>query len=405
MKILRFDSVGGASGDMILAALLDLGADPRAIRKQLAALPIEKFKIQAEKAAENSLTGCRVKVVIPRAAAHESRCLDDIRRLIRGSKLPRLAKVRSLQVFQCLAEAEARAHRTTPGKVRFHEVGAADSIVDIVGSCLALEMLRIEAVSVGLLPQGSGTVACDHGVLTVPAPATVEILKGHPILLTDETSELVTPTGAALLMTWKKILPVAEDPVEGAIARTGHGFGHRQLKGRPNLLRAMLLESASAHCGARRAAASSGGFAGRDECLVLECNVDDMTPELFGALLDRLMEKSALDAFLTPVQMKKQRPGMLLTVLCQPGDRDALLDLIFRESTTFGVREYPARRTVLARRHVEAKTSYGRIRVKVGTWQGAAVTRAPEYEDCLKAANRRNVPLRSVYEAALRALP
>jgi len=394
MNILRFDSVGGASGDMILGALVDLGADPRAIQKRLAALSVETFRIRAEEVEENHLAGTRVTVAIPHAHTHKSRHLGDIRKLISRSKLPDLTKTRSMQVFECLAAAEARVHGTTPEKIHFHEVGAVDSIVDIVGSCLALEMLQGDTVSVGPLPQGSGTVECDHGVLPNPAPATVEILKGHPVVLTSETSELVTPTGAALLMTWQKLLaPAGAVPPVGVVRRAGHGFGHRRLTNRPNLLRAVLLESAA-----------PGNETHQDDCLVLECNVDDMTPEIFGSLVERLMEKGALDAFLTPVQMKKQRPGTLLTVLCRPGDRDTLLDLIFRESTTFGVREYPAHRTVLARRHVEVKTPYGLIRVKVGTWKGSDVTRAPEYEDCLKAAQQHNVPLRSVYEAAIRGL-
>jgi hypothetical protein len=312
------------------------------------------------------------------------RGLREIRALIEGSQLPASVKATSLRVFQRLAEAEAHVHGTTPDQVHFHEVGAMDAIIDIVGACLGLEMLGVTGVSVGPLPLGHGAVECAHGILPIPAPATVELLKGFPVAPGDEPFELVTPTGAALLTTWQTLETF---PSGSRILKVGQGFGHRALKGRPNLLRAMLMEI--------------GADSAQDACLVLECNLDDLTPELTGALLHRLLGVGALDVFLTPVQMKKQRPGILLTVLCRPDQRPAMLDLIFRESTTFGIREHAVQRTVLERRHEYVETPFGRVRVKIGRWQGADITVSPEYEDCLRAAESAGVSVRAVYEAAL----
>ena len=399
MKHLHFDSIGGASGDMILAVLLDLGISREDLQCQLAGLPIEPFEIEASSISDRGMHGTRVNVHV---AFHEHthgsadhshtkvhpphRGLREIRALIEGSHLPPSVKATSLRVFQRLAEAEAHVHGSTPDQVHFHEVGAVDAVVDIVGACLGLEMLGVTGVSVSPLPLGHGTVKCAHGILPVPAPATVELLKGFPVVPADEPFELVTPTGAALLTTCKTLETF---PFGSHILKVGQGVGHRTLNGRPNLLRAMLMDTVS-------------GAESMDACLVLECNLDDLTPELVGALLNQLLDAGALDVFLTPVQMKKQRPGILLTVLCRPEQRPAMLDLIFRESTTFGIREYPVGRTVLERRHEFVETPFGRVRVKIGRWQGADITVSPEYEDCLRAAGIAGVSVRAVYEAALR---
>jgi len=307
--------------------------------------------------------------------------------LITHSILSPRVKEASLAVFQRLAEAEALVHETTPDKVHFHEVGAVDSIVDIAGACLGLELLAIDSVTVSPLPLGHGTVRTVHGVLPVPAPATVELLKGMNIVPADEPFELVTPTGAALLSTWTRHKSI---PAGLRLQRVGHGFGHHPLTSRPNVLRAMLLESQPADTR-------------NDECLVLECNLDDTIPELIGSLTTRLLTAGALDAFLTPVQMKKQRPGILLTVLCRREQREAMIDLIFMECTTFGIREYLVQRTTLERRHEEIETAYGKVRVKTGAWKGRIITRAPEHDDCARLAQQAGVSIRVVYEAAVQA--
>ncbi len=384
MKRLHVDSVGGASGDMLLGALVDLGVDPVRIQTELARFLPDAFDIEAQPFESHGIRGTRVAVRASETDAH--RTLGDIRALIEPAPLPAPVKERSLAVFTRLAEAEAHVHGTTADQVHFHEVGAIDSIVDIVGVCLGLHELGVESISVGPLPAGTGTLVCRHGIYPNPAPATLELLKGVQTVPTDEPFELVTPTGAALLTVWSSL----EKPSAGGrLVGVGYGFGHHLLQSRPNLLRASLFEDAP-----------ENGKAGEDDCLVLECNLDDTTPELVGALLPRLLEAGARDAFTTAIQMKKQRPGVLLTVLCRSDRRDAVLDLLFRESTTFGVREYSVRRTVLKRQLVEVTTPYGRVRVKVGRWRGDEVTAAPEMEDCIRLAAAANVAVRRVYEAA-----
>lgn len=401
MRILSFDTIGGASGDMILAALIDLGVDAASLERDLASLKIGPFHLHAERGLSAHLAGTRVEVHAEpegRAHAHHHdhdhehghaphRGLAEIESLIRASALPDAVKDQACRVFRRIGEVEARMHGTTVDKIHFHEIGAVDSIVDIVGCCLALHRLGVEAVAVGPLPQGRGVIRCAHGTFPNPAPATVELLRGMAIEQTDLPFELVTPTGAALLAEWRTM----ERPPAGAkIERVGYGLGHRDLGDRPNLLRAVFLTD------------SSESSEEADTCLVLETNIDDMTPELIGALTQRLLTAGALDAFTVPVQMKKQRPGVLLTVLCAQADREKLLDLIFRESTTFGVREYEARRTILARRIETVRTPYGEVRVKIGSWRGHDITRAPEFEDCLRLAAEKGVEARHVYQEALK---
>ncbi len=396
MKLIQFDSLGGASGDMILAALLDTGLKVDALRKPLASLPVHGFRLVHKRVAVDGHSGSRAHVELDEHEHHPHRTLRTIRAMIRKSALSAGVKTMAIAVFENLAVAEGRVHRMPPEEVHFHEVGAVDSIVDIVGACLALELLAIDAVEVGPLPYGTGTIDCAHGIIPVPAPATVRLLMGHPLVRTDEPFELVTPTGAALLMTWKKVL-APSSPIHPssfiphplhAITATGTGFGMRKLNGRPNMLRAVIFEPASADATLH------------DECLELACNLDDMTPEHIGALTQRLLAAGALDVFTTPVQMKKQRPGVLLTVLTHAAQREPLLDLLFRESTTFGVREHTSRRTMLERRFAKARTPYGIIRIKEGIWKGKVVTRSPEHDDCAKAADHHQVPLRTVYDAA-----
>ena len=399
-RILWFDSVGGASGDMILAALIDLGADAAALNKALASLGTAHIRIETHPHSDHGLHGLRVHVDAHEHVhghghehAHEAghahhRHLPDIVRLIEAAALPDTAKRRAVAVFTRLAEAEACVHNTTPDRIHFHEVGALDAIADISGACLALDLLRIDAVGFAPLPLGHGTITCAHGVIPNPAPGTVELLKGMPVTTVDEPHELVTPTGAALLSTWRSLAAVPEGATPQAV---GHGFGTRALRSRPNLLRVTLFETAAP-------AATPA-----DACLVLETNLDDTTPELVGALLQRLMAAGAYDAFATGIQMKKQRPGVLLTVLCAPERRATLIDLIFRESTTFGIREHLTRRTMLDRDIRQVETPHGRVRIKVGRWQGRVITASPEYDDCLGCADAAGVAVRTVYDAATAA--
>ena len=425
MKILQFDSVGGASGDMILAALADLGVDLSEVEHALQALDISPLHLHMEEAASHGLHGRRVHVHTsenaetedaPRgddepahdhghahghanghahdqahhhAAAHAHhgphRGLPEIRALIEQTALPEPVKQQALAVFTALGRAEAEVHRQPLESIHFHEVGALDSIADIVGGCYALHLLGVDRVAVGPLPLGQGTVQCQHGTYPLPAPATLLLLMGHATVRTSVPHELVTPTGAALLTTWK----TDEAPPAGSrMVRAGYGFGRRALGDRPNVLRAVLLET--------EATPESNA------CLVLECNLDDCTPEIIGALTRRLLEAGALDVFTLPAFMKKQRPGVLLTVLTRPADREPMLDLLFRESTTLGVRESMTTRTVLPRETRIVETPYGAVRIKQARWKDAVVTASPEMEDCERLSAEHGVSVRLVYEAAQR---
>ena len=391
MNILRFDSVGGVGGDMILASLLDLGVDLDVLCSILATMDVPDFDITRQPFADHGFSGIRVTVSVPPPEDSLHRSLSDIVKLIENSNIADHARMSAVRIFRRLAEAEATVHNTTPEDVHFHEVGAMDSILDIVGSCIAINMLDVDRIRMGPLPVGRGITQGSHGAMPIPVPAVVELLRGHQIVQTDEPFELVTPTGAAVLTTLNEKGETAGEDQSCVITRTGVGFGRRKLNSRPNLIRAMLLETGTCPPQAK------------DNCLVLECNIDDTVPELIGSLSTKLMETGALDVFTTPIQMKKQRPGTLLTILCKPADREPLVDLVFTESTTFGIREYITHRSLLPRRETTVDTPYGKVRVKVGTWKGSDITRSPEHEDCLRLAEQNNVPVRTVYEAASHA--
>jgi len=384
-QILHFESVGGASGDMILGALAGLGVSLDELNEELKSLNVDPFEIVADEVVEQGMSGIRASVKVEEVhhGHHHGRHLSTILKLIDGSNLPDPVKFQASEVFRRIGEAEAAIHGVDIEKIHFHEVGAMDSIVDIVGCCLALHKLGVDGVSLRNLPQGHGTLECAHGTYPNPAPATLRLLEGFPVVEVDEPFELVTPTGAALLSSWR----TAEVPKTGSRAVcSAYSFGHRKLNGRPNLLRATLYET---------------GEESVDEVLVLECNLDDTTPELVGCLFDQLLEAGTLDVFTTPVFMKKQRQGILLTVLCVPSDRETMLDLIFRESTTFGVRERLEKRTVLERHFQTLETPYGKVRVKVGRCNGETITASPEIEDCRTRAGECGVPVEEVYRAAL----
>jgi uncharacterized protein (TIGR00299 family) protein len=395
-QTLHFESIGGASGDMILGALVGLGVPVEELNEELKSLNVDPFEIIVDEIVEQGMSGVRAKVVLhehhhhhhdhEHGHHHHGRHLSTIQQLIEESALPDAVKTQVAEVFQCIGKAEAAIHGIDIEKIHFHEVGAMDSIVDIVGCCLALHKLGVDGVSIRNLPQGHGTIECAHGTYPNPAPATLRILEGFPVQEVDEPFELVTPTGAALVSTWR----TAAAPAAGSSAvKTAYSFGHRKLNDRPNLLRATLYESVDDQTA--------------DEVLVLECNLDDTTPELVGCLFDRLLEAGALDVFTTPVFMKKQRQGILLTVLCDPADRARMLDLIFRESTTFGIREHLSKRIVLERSFETVATPYGDVRVKTGSRNGALVTVSPEIEDCRTLSQKNNIAVREVYDAAKKA--
>lgn len=385
-RLVYLDCASGASGDMVLGALLDVGLPLDTLRAELRKLPLQGYRLEARKVDCRGLQATKLDVIVePGELAH--RGLRDIQALLDASGLEADVKRRASALFARLAEAEAEVHGTTPDHVHFHEVGAVDSIVDIVGSVIGLAWLRPDRVAASPLNVGTGTVRMAHGTFPVPAPATARLTRGVPVYGAGD-GELLTPTGA-LLVTGH-----ASEYGPLPLMRTeaiGHGAGSRQTGERPNVLRLFVGEAPGS-------AAAAG-----DRVVVLETEIDDMAPGLLAPVLEKLLEAGAKDAFFTPVQMKKGRPGVLLTVLADPGLRTSIEDLLLSETTTLGVRWQEWPRTVLERDAVTVSTPYGAISVKRGLRKGRVVNAQPEFEDCRRAAAAHAVPLKDVWAAAVAA--
>ncbi len=384
MNTLYFDCFAGISGDMTLGALIDLGVPVKHIVSELGCLNLSGYSLRAGRVQRSGITARQAKVTI-RGQDHHHRTFRDIERIIAKSRLKPRVKERSIAAFRLIAEAEAKVHNEKVENVHFHEVGAIDSIVDIVGAMIGFEHLGIERFAASEVPIGSGFVECRHGRLPVPAPATVLLLKGLPIYDNGIKAELVTPTGAALLAGLCEsfgTLPAM------TVQKTGYGAGSRELAGIPNMLRLIAGDARTA--------------GGTDTVVVLEASIDDMAPELAGYAMERLFEAGALDVAFTPTYMKKNRPGMLVTVICTEVDQAPLTAIFFAETTTAGVRAYRAERTVLARREAKVATRFGKVKVKLLEGPEGLST-APEYEDCRRIAKQKKVPLRQVYEAVAAA--
>ena len=391
MRTLYFDCFAGISGDMTLGALVAAGAGARELKEQLALLDLPGYEIEFEKVDRSGITATRAVVKLTREE-HHHRHLSDIRKIIEGSRLGGSVKERALKIFGRLAEAEALVHDVPVERIHFHEVGAVDAIVDVVGACIGFELLGVESFAASALHVGSGTVEMAHGRFPVPPPAVAELLRGVPVYSTDIKGELVTPTGAAIVATvcesFGRLPPMR-------VEATGYGAGTREYQNFPNVLRVMVGE-----------AVEEGGepSPGADEeLLMLETNVDDVSPQVLGHLLERAFECGALDCFHTPVQMKKNRPGVLVSVLCRPAEREALLGLLFDETPTLGVRSYAVTRRALEREAVTVETEFGTIAVKVGRHEGRVVSATPEYDECREAARTHGVALRVVQDAAREA--
>ena len=381
-----FDCFSGISGDMTLGALLDLGVPLEWLKEQLHRVPLADFDIVASPVQRHGIHAASVQVEIQDSKT--SRHYSDIRDLIENSPLSDSVKSTSLAIFKRLAEAEARIHHCPVDHVHLHEVGGVDAIVDIVGTALGLDYLGIKKIVASPVPLGKGFVACSHGNLPLPAPATLGILEGVPVYGTDIPYELVTPTGAAII---RSLAQRFEPLPEMVIARIGYGAGQHDFEDRPNLLRVLLgAESESA--------VDLDGKLSEDQITIVETCIDDMNPELFGYLMERLFEDGALDVYWIPVYMKKNRPGTMLQVLCKIDRRETLIHRILIETTTLGVRYYPSRRRLLKRESVEVKTSYGVIAVKRIKDPQGNVRNIPEYEECRKIAIKKNIPLRVVYD-------
>ena len=383
MNIAYFDCFSGAGGDMIVAALIDAGADADALLRGLSALKIGGYNVSIERVTKQGLAATRFHVQLDGSAKQPHRHLRHVLEILKLSALSEGVRDKACRVFQRLAEAEAAVHGTTVEKVHFHEVGAVDAIVDVVGAVLALELLHIDRVVCSPIPTGSGTVTCDHGVLPIPAPATARLLQGVPLAACDDVGELTTPTAAAVLTT----LTSEFGPIPPmTLTAAGYGAGTREGRTRPNVFRVLLGEAVEEH----------GDV---DQIMMLETNLDDTSPEVVGYCTERLLGEGALEVYTVPILMKKQRPGVVLTVLCEVGKATAMEKILFAETTTFGIRRRTVERTKLRRRFVAVATPFGDIRMKVGEREGV-VTASPEYEDCRAAALKHGVALRDVIAAS-----
>jgi uncharacterized protein (TIGR00299 family) protein len=419
MRIAYLDCFSGISGDMFLGALVDAGVPARLLEDTVAALNIGA-RLEISKVTRSGITATKVNVLASDALAevvthehsqhthdhdhghphthshdekhshsHEhTRGLKEIREIIFKAAIGANAKTTAIAIFEALGAAEAKIHNMDIDKVHFHEVGAVDALVDIVCAAVGAEALGVDEMVCSSLNVGGGTVKCAHGTLPVPAPATVELLQGASVYSSGVQAELVTPTGAAIVKTLVKRFGTFP---EMKIEKSGYGAGTRDFPGHANVLR-LTIGEAQTQIAAKTL---------QETISVLEANLDDMNPQVFGYVLDRLLEEGALDVFGLPVQMKKNRPGMLLTVLCRQEDVSKLTDLIFKETTTLGVREREEKRRILARKWITVGTRWGNIRLKVASMNGTVTNYAPEYEDCRKIAAANHVPLKSVMQEAM----
>ena len=373
----------------MLGALVDAGVDLRALEAELRKLNLEGWNISAEKVQRKAIRATKVNVETKET--HHHRHLSPILKMIDSAALAPRAAERARQIFRRLGEAEAKVHNISIEKVHFHEVGAVDSIIDIVGSAIGFELLGIDSFACSTMDVGSGRVQTEHGLLPVPAPATVELLRDAPTFSSGIEKELVTPTGAAIATTLSTQYATMPAMTLKAI---GYGAGSADLPQQPNVLRLMIgerigesaHENASEHWDAPVA--------------VIEANVDDMSPQIYGYFVEQALAAGALDVFSTAVQMKKNRPGQLVTLLCEPSNLKPLIDLIFRETTTIGIRTHEVRRQTLARESVPVETPLGTIRMKISRLNGTLLNAAPEYEDCRRIATQKGLPLKQVLSTA-----
>ena len=414
MKTLYLDLFSGISGDMFIGGLIDLGVDAGRLTRELEKLRLDGYHLHVARGRKSSIEGVKFDVHVESEHHHhdlhhhsdshghehdqthpsdhshahthtKERTFTQIRQLITESLLSDWVKEKSLAVFQRIAVAEGKIHGLPPERVHFHEVGAVDSIVDIVGGCIGLELLDKPRVLASAVVEGVGWIDCAHGRFPLPAPATLEILAGVPLRQVAEESEFITPTGAALLAEFcERFGPMGEMRVE----RAGYGLGTRETPPRPNVLRAVLGQS------------GDPDSSETDEISQIETNLDDITPELAAAAMQRLFQAGALDVFFTPAQMKKNRPGFVLTALCHPDKTDDLARILFTETTAFGVRIHTAKRFKLRREFREVETPYGTVTIKLGFLGDDLVQASPEFESCRAAAERSGVSVRDVHLAA-----
>lgn len=384
MKTLYIDGFAGISGDMFLGALIDAGADLAQIRTQLATMPLTGYQLTADGVMKNGIAATKIHITTEEQSRH--RHLRDILQLVENSGLSFRVKAQSAKIFKVLAAAEAKVHGISAEQVHFHEVGAVDSIIDIIGSVIALEILGVTDISCSPLPPGAGFVQCAHGTIPLPAPATAELLAGVPLAPSTIVGETVTPTGAALVKTLSRQFGPLPPMI---IERVGYGAGtaDREI---PNIVRVILGQTAPQEQN------------NRDSMWILETNIDDMNPEFFPFIIDKCLAIGAADVYVTPVLMKKGRPGYLLSVLCAETFINTLADVLLQETSSLGIRYYLVNRRKLHRELISADTCYGSIDIKIGRHPetGAVLNIAPEWECCKQAALTHNIALKTVYDAA-----
>lgn len=443
MKTLYLDIFSGISGDMFIGALLDLGVNPHKLGRELEKLKLDGFHLHVAQDERQGIAGIKFDVHLAHEHDHhhehgescdhdhaaqghhhhenpdhphhdhaehehphdDSRNFATIKKLITKSKLSPWVKQKSIAVFQRIADAEGKIHGKPASEVHFHEVGAVDSIVDIVGGCIGLELLGKPRVLAAPVVEGTGWIRCAHGRFPIPAPATLAILVARRIGITqcDEPNELITPTGAALLAEFAESFA----PMSGIVAeKIGFGLGTRENKTRPNVLRAVLGNQSKAQNPKSKVPSASTSSLDweTDRVAVLETNLDDISGEILGSFAEAALAAGALDVFHTPIQMKKNRPGVLLSVLCAEADADKFSELMLRETTAFGVRRTIAERRKLRREFATVKTKFGSVKVKLGRLNGKVVQAAPEFEACRKLAQQKRVPVKLVFEAANKAV-
>jgi hypothetical protein len=390
MKIAYFDCFAGISGDMTLGALIGAGVDPVRLRDGLAGLGVGGYRIEVGQRIKGPIEATDVRVVLDEPRLPHHRRLKDILETIRSADLSDRVKQTAGRIFNRLAEAEGRVHGRSPEEVHFHEVGAVDAIVDIVGAAICLELIGWPKVVSAPMPTFHGYTTGAHGTFPLPAPATAEILRGVPWRKLDIEGELVTPTGAAIIA---EIASGFGEMPAMTVERIGYGAGKCDFD-IPNVLRVMVGEE-SVTCAGRRFGSSPQGVA------VIETNIDDLNPQFYETAMERLFAAGALDVFLAPIQMKKNRPGTLLSVICDPDRAEALVSIILAETSTLGVRMSRWERVCLDRRWEEVVTPFGTIRIKIGERNGKTITASPEYEECKQAAAKHDVAIRQVYENAI----
>jgi hypothetical protein len=381
MRIAYFDCFSGASGDMILGSMIDAGLNAQGLRRELRKIPIPNVQLNAKKVLKRGISATQV-IITGKRDERSHRNLKELLAIIEKSHLDSEIKKKSREVFERIASVEAGIHRKPVEEIHFHELGGLDSIVDIIGSVWGFRQLGIDKLYVSKVNVGSGFVECEHGILPVPAPATLALMKGKPIYSSGVERELLTPTGAALLTFLGSDFG---NMPEMKVERVGYGAGRGDLP-HPNLLR-LLIGVPSVHCGMERV-------------MVIETNIDDMNPQFYDYMIEKLLAMGVMDVFLTPIMMKKNRPGTLLKVICPSEKLPSVTGFLIKETTTLGLRWHEEERNRADREILTLKTRYGKIRFKLARWEGRVVNVSPEYEDCKRLAVKKRMTLKEVFEEA-----